>query len=78
MGRPERKIGANAASRKRAGKSAMSESSIDRFVVLRDGRTVTVSAEHKKAQQIARHFKRLRPTATIVVQDLITESSEEI
>jgi len=56
----------------------MSAGSTDRFVVLRDGRTVTLSPEHKKAQQIARHFKRLRPGATIVVQDLLTESSEEI
>ncbi len=56
----------------------MSTSSTDRFVVLRDGRTVTLSPEHKKAQQIARHFKRLQPAATIVVQDLVSETSEEI
>jgi len=56
----------------------MSIGSNDRFVVLRDGRTVTLSSERKKAQQIARHFKRLQPGATIMVQDLITQNCEEI
>jgi hypothetical protein len=56
----------------------MSVASIDRFVVLRDDRTVTLSAEHKKAQQIARHFKRLQPGARIVVQDRLSGTSEEI
>jgi hypothetical protein len=55
-----------------------SAGSTDRFVVLRDGRTVTLSPDQKKAQQIARHFKRLQPAATVVVQDLSTENSEEI
>ena len=56
----------------------MSAGSTDRFVVLRDGRTVTLSPEQKKAQQIARHFKRLQPAATIVVQDLVSETREEV
>jgi hypothetical protein len=63
--------------RVRALETVMSVDSTDRFAVLRDGRTVTLSPEHKKAQQIARHFKRLHPAATIVVQDLLTESREE-
>ena len=55
-----------------------SAGSTDRLVVLRDGRTVTLAPDHRKAQQIARHFKRLQPASTIVVQDLSTENSEEI
>ena len=58
--------------------SVASGASTNRFVVLRDGRTVTLASDHKKAQQIARHFKRLQPTATVVVQDLSTDDSEVI
>jgi len=58
--------------------SIASVGSTERFVVLRDGRTVTLASDHKKAQQIARHFKRLRPDSTVVVQDLSTDDSEEI
>lgn len=58
--------------------SVASADSANRFVVLRDGRTVTLASDHKKAQQIARHFKRLQPTSTVVVQDLSSDDSEEI
>jgi len=78
MGKAAGARGATAADRKRARTSAISIGSSDRFVVLRDGRTVTLSSERKKAQQIARHFKRLQPGATIMVQDLITQNCEEI
>jgi len=51
---------------------------VDRFVVLRDGHTVSLTSNRRKARQIARHFKRLRPTSTIVINDLSTENAEEI
>jgi hypothetical protein len=50
----------------------------DRFVVRRDGRTISLSADRKKAEQIARHFRRLQPTATIIVEDLAGETGEQI
>ena len=58
--------------------SVESVGSTDRFVVLRNGRTLTLAPDRKKAQQIARHFKRLQPKSTVVVQDLARENSEEI
>jgi len=49
-----------------------------RFVVLRDGRTISLSPDRKKAEQIARHFRRLQPAAAIVVRDRAGESSEQV
>ena len=51
---------------------------IDRFVVQRDGRTLSLSPDRRKAEQIARHFRRLQPAAAIVVRDIAGESSDEI
>ncbi len=50
----------------------------DRFIVFRDDDTVSITDNRKKAEQIARHFKRLQPTSTIIVQDKTTNVREEI
>jgi hypothetical protein len=51
---------------------------LDRFAVLRDGHTVSLAPDRRKAEQIARHFKRLQPTSTVVVKDLTTERAAEV
>jgi uncharacterized membrane protein len=48
----------------------------DRFVVVRDDDTVSITSDRKKAEQIARHFKRLQPASKIVVKDTTTNNSE--
>ncbi len=58
--------------------SAISTPLPDRFIVLRDGRTVSIAPDRKRAEQIARHFKRLQPRATVIVQDLATDDVEEL
>ena len=50
----------------------------DRFIVFRDDDTVSITDNRKKAEQIARHFKRLQPTSRIVVQDLTTNDREAL
>ena len=50
----------------------------ERFVVLRDGRTISLSPDRKKAEQIARHFRRLQPAAAIVVRDRAGDRSEQV
>jgi hypothetical protein len=50
----------------------------DRFIVFRDDDAVTITDNRKKAEQIARHFKRLQPASTIVVQDDKTKDREEL
>ena len=41
----------------------------DQFIVFRDDHTVSITDDRKKAEQIARHFKRLQPSSRVVVQD---------
>ncbi len=46
-------------------------------IVLRDELVVTVTPDRSKAEQIARHFKRLQPTATVQVRDLAAEAADK-
>jgi hypothetical protein len=48
----------------------------DRFIVVRDDDTVSITDDRKKAERIASHFKRLQPASKIVVQDATTKNSE--
>ena len=57
--------------------AATSRSIPDRIIVLRDERTASITADRKKAEQIARRFKRLQPAATILVRDLATEAADK-
>ena len=50
----------------------------DRFIVFRDDDTVSITDNRKKAEQIARHFKRLQPASTVVVRDNKTNARDEI
>jgi hypothetical protein len=50
----------------------------DRFMVFRDDHTVSVTADAKKADRIARHFKRLQPQSKVAVQDKMTNERKEV
>ena len=51
---------------------------IDQFIVFRDAHTVSITDDRKKAEQIARHFKRLQPSSKVVVQDTKTNKTDEL
>jgi hypothetical protein len=51
---------------------------MDRFIVLRDDNTISITGDRKRAEQIARHFKRLQPTSKIVVEDRATNARDEL
>lgn len=57
--------------------AATRESIPDRFIVLRDEHMVTITSDLRKAEQIARHFKRLQPTATVQVRDRAAEPADK-
>ena len=50
----------------------------DRFIVVRDKHIVAVTDDRKKAEQIVRHFKRLRPNSKVVIQDTATDENKEL
>jgi hypothetical protein len=50
----------------------------DQFLVVRDDRTVSITEDRKKAEQVARHFKRLRPASKVVVQNSRTNKADEV
>ena len=58
--------------------SAERAAKFDQFAIHLDGRMISLSHDRKKARKIARHFKRLQPTSTIMVRDLATKNVEEI
>jgi hypothetical protein len=50
----------------------------DQFIVVRDDHTVSITEDRKKAEQIARHFKRLRPASKVVVHNSRTNKADEV
>jgi len=49
--------------------------STDQFIVVRDEHMVTVTDDRKKAEQIARHFKRVQPNSKVIIQDAATDEN---
>jgi hypothetical protein len=57
--------------------AATPQSIPERFIVLRDERPISITFDRRKAEQIARHFKRLQPAATVQVRDLAAEAADK-
>ncbi len=50
----------------------------NQFIILRDDHTVSITDDRKRAEQIARHFRRLQPASKIIIHDTVADARYEI